>query len=54
LLKVGQLRQNVLQDRTADSAEKSLANMVFFLAGMVSVMIGGISGDSDLLRRAKR
>jgi hypothetical protein len=54
LLKIGQARQNVLQDRTADSAHKSIANMLFSLGGMIAVLIGGISSDADLLNRAKR
>ena len=54
LVKMGQLRQNVIQDRTADSAERSIANMMFYLSSMIAVLVGGISSDADLLNRAKR
>jgi hypothetical protein len=54
LVKIGQLRQNVIHDRTADSAEKSLASMMFYLSSMIAVLVGGISSDADSLNRAKR
>lgn len=54
LVKIGQLRQNVTQDRMADFSEKSLANMLFHLSSMIAVLIGGIASDADLLNRAKR
>jgi hypothetical protein len=54
LVKIGQLRQSVIQDRRADSAERSLASMMFFLASMTAVLIGGITSDADLLNRARR
>jgi len=44
----------VIHDRTADAAERSIANMLFFLASMTAVLIGGINSDADLLNRAKR
>jgi hypothetical protein len=31
-----------------------LSSMTFYLSSMAAVLIGGISGDPDLLNRAKR
>lgn len=54
LVKIGQLRQSVIQDRTADAADRSIASMIFYLSSMIAVLVGGISSDADLLNRAKR
>jgi hypothetical protein len=45
LMKMNQLRQNIAQDRTANSADKSLANMVFLVSSMLATAIGAMSSD---------
>jgi hypothetical protein len=52
LMKVNQLRQNIAQDRTANSTDKSLANMLFLLTSMLAVAIGAMS-DPVLVNRSK-
>ena len=53
MMKIAQMRQTVLKDGTANQAQKSLANMLFLLASMVAVSIGGMSRDAELINRVK-
>lgn len=54
LAKLYQLRQSIVQDRSASKADRSIASMLFLLAGLVSVGIGTIDNDSGLVSQARR
>jgi hypothetical protein len=53
LIKINQLRQRVLQDRTAGAAEKNLAEMLFWVGSLAALVVGSITNDSELVNRAK-
>jgi len=42
LMRIGQLRQSVVQDRTANSADKAFAGMLFLLSSMLAASIGAM------------
>jgi len=54
LLKMSQLRQNVAQDRMSTSADRSIASMLLMLASLVTVGIGTMASDSDLVNQGRR
>ena len=54
VVKMSSLRQEVLRDRAADSAEKALANTIFWLASMVGMLAGGMRNDSEMMNLARR
>ena len=54
LMKMNQLRQRIEQDRTADSAQKSIASMLFLMASMLTVAIASMTKGPELANRAKR
>jgi hypothetical protein len=53
LVRISQLRTRIAQDRTAGTAQKNLAEMIFLASSMVALGIGTIRGDQELVNRAK-
>ena len=53
-MKVNQLRQNIAQDRTTNSADKSLANMLFLVSSMLATAIGAMSSDPGFVKKSTK
>jgi hypothetical protein len=53
LMRLSQLRQRIDQDKTANTAQKSIGSMLFLLASMLAVAIGTINGDPELTNKAR-
>ena len=51
--RMSQLHQRVEQDRTADSAQRFIADMLFVLASMLTLAIGAIGSDPELINHAR-
>lgn len=53
LLKLSQLKQKVAQDRTATPADRTLAEMVVWLAGLMAISVAAVTNDATLANKGR-
>lgn len=53
LLKLSQLKQKISQDWTATPADRTLAEMVVWLAGLMAISVAAVSNDVALANKGR-